>query len=115
MAPPHFLTTVLPTATCDHLSAHPLLTCLPAVLPCFLACLAPGAYEEVAEGDFLAVVTQSERVVCHFFHHEFERCRIMDKHLGALARKHFDTRFIKLSAPVSGVIAFGYRFHLQLT
>ncbi|KAI3424886.1 hypothetical protein D9Q98_008270 [Chlorella vulgaris] len=58
-----------------------------------------GAYEEVAEGDFLAVVTQSERVVCHFFHHEFERCRIMDKHLGALARKHFDTRFIKLSAP----------------
>ena len=38
-----------------------------------------GTYEEVAEGDFLAVVTKTERVVCHFFHREFERCRIMDK------------------------------------
>ncbi|EFN53113.1 hypothetical protein CHLNCDRAFT_26239 [Chlorella variabilis] len=58
-----------------------------------------GSYEEVAEGDFLEAVTKSDRVVCHFFHREFERCRIMDKHLGLLARKFFDTRFIKLSAP----------------
>lgn len=62
---------------------------------------AAGAYEEISEGDFLEAVTKTERVVCHFFHREFERCRIMDKHLGELARKHFGTRFIKLSAPVS--------------
>ena len=42
-------------------------------------CSPPGTYEEVAEGDFLGIVTSTERVVCHFFHREFERCRIMDK------------------------------------
>ena len=51
-------------------------------------------------GDFLEVVTKAERVVCHFFHRDFERCKILDKHLAILARKYFDTRFIKLSAPV---------------
>ena len=39
-------------------------------------------------------------MVCHFFHRDFERCKILDKHLAILARKYFDTRFIKLSAPV---------------
>ncbi|KAL4439424.1 hypothetical protein ABPG77_008753 [Micractinium sp. CCAP 211/92] len=58
-----------------------------------------GAYEEISEGDFLEAVTKTERVVCHFFHQDFERCRVMDKHLAALAPKHFGTRFIKLSAP----------------
>ena len=55
---------------------------------------------QVQEGDFLEVVTSSPRVVCHFFHRDFERCKIIDKHLILLARKYFDTRFIKLSAPV---------------
>lgn len=59
-----------------------------------------GTYEDISEGDFLEVVTKTERVVCHFFHQDFERCRIMDRHLAALAPKHFGTRFIKLSAPV---------------
>jgi hypothetical protein len=39
-------------------------------------------------------------VVCHFFHKDFERCKIVDKHLGLLAKKYLETRFIKLSAPV---------------
>jgi hypothetical protein len=38
--------------------------------------------------------------VCHFYHRDFERCKLLDKHLTILARKYFDTRFIKLSAPV---------------
>lgn len=42
---------------------------------------AAGTYEEVAEGDFLEVVTKTDRVVAHFFHRDFERCRVMDKHL----------------------------------
>ncbi len=49
------------------------------------------------EGDFLEAVTQSE----------FERCRIMDKHLSLLASKYFDTRFIKLSAPVRPAASWG--------
>jgi hypothetical protein len=59
-----------------------------------------GTYDEVQEGDFLEIVTTSERVVCHFFHREFERCRILDMHLSNLATSHLETRFIKLSAPV---------------
>lgn len=58
-----------------------------------------GRYEEVTEGDFLEVVTKTERVVAHFFHRDFERCKIVDAHLPALARRFPDTRFIKVSAP----------------
>ncbi|GFR48473.1 hypothetical protein Agub_g10164 [Astrephomene gubernaculifera] len=60
-----------------------------------------GTYSEITEGEFLEIVTQTDQVVCHFFHREFERCKIMDKHLQALAHKYFNTRFIKLSAPDS--------------
>lgn len=59
-----------------------------------------GQVTEVTEGDFLEEVTKTEAVVCHFFHRDFERCKIMDKHLAELARKHFNTKFIKMSAPV---------------
>ncbi|PPD99785.1 hypothetical protein GOBAR_DD03191 [Gossypium barbadense] len=60
-----------------------------------------GEYREISEGDFLGEVTGSEKVVCHFYHKEFYRCKIMDKHLKALASKHLDTKFIKLDAEVS--------------
>ena len=35
----------------------------------------------------------------HFFHRDFERCRILDKHLALAARKFFRTRFVKIHAP----------------
>ena len=54
-------------------------------------------------GDFLEAVTKTDNVVCHFFHRDFERCKLLDKHLSILARKYFDTRFIQVSAPVSTV------------
>ncbi|XP_031249652.1 thioredoxin domain-containing protein PLP3B-like [Pistacia vera] len=57
-----------------------------------------GEYREIGEGDFLGEVTGSEKVICHFYHKEFYRCKIMDKHLKALAPKHIDTKFIKLDA-----------------
>ncbi|KAJ7953050.1 Thioredoxin domain-containing protein [Quillaja saponaria] len=57
-----------------------------------------GEYREVTEGDFLAEVTGSEKVICHFYHKEFYRCKIMDKHLRSLAPSHVDTKFIKLDA-----------------
>ncbi|PNH02094.1 Phosducin-like protein 3 [Tetrabaena socialis] len=60
-----------------------------------------GTYGEISEGDFLEIVTQTDFVVVHFFHREFERCKIMDKHLQPLAHKYFNTRFIKVSAPDS--------------
>ncbi|KAK4773720.1 hypothetical protein SAY87_028739 [Trapa incisa] len=57
-----------------------------------------GEYREITEGEFLGEVTQSEKAICHFYHQEFYRCKIMDKHLKSLATRHFDTKFIKLDA-----------------
>ncbi|XP_050383327.1 thioredoxin domain-containing protein PLP3A-like [Argentina anserina] len=57
-----------------------------------------GEYREITEGDFLGEVTGSEKVVCHFYHREFYRCKIMDKHLKTLALKHDDTKFVRLDA-----------------
>ncbi|ERM94252.1 thioredoxin domain-containing protein PLP3A isoform X2 [Amborella trichopoda] len=57
-----------------------------------------GECREVTEGDFLGEVTGSEKVICHFYHKEFYRCKIVDKHLKSLAPRHVDTKFIKLDA-----------------
>ncbi|KAK9110624.1 hypothetical protein Sjap_018684 [Stephania japonica] len=57
-----------------------------------------GEYREISEGDFLGEVTGSEKVICHFYHKEFYRCKIMDKHMKSLAPRHVDTKFIKLDA-----------------
>ena len=59
-----------------------------------------GEYREITEGDFLGEVTGSEKVICHFYHREFYRCKIMDKHLKALAPIYLGTKFIKLDAEV---------------
>ncbi|XP_024539705.1 thioredoxin domain-containing protein PLP3B isoform X1 [Selaginella moellendorffii] len=59
-----------------------------------------GEYREVAEEDFLGEVTGSNKVVCHFYHREFFRCKIINKHLKALALKHFETKFIMVDAEV---------------
>jgi hypothetical protein len=81
-----------------------------------------GSYEDVSEAEFLPAVTGSGHCVVHFYHNEFERCRrarvrkpfcapprsrsrarrrrILDKHLGMLAKKYFTTRFFKIHAPV---------------
>lgn len=56
--------------------------------------------QEVKESDFLDTVTQTRQVVCHFYHRDFVRCKIVDKHMEQLARQHFGTRFIKVSAAV---------------
>eukprot|EP00232_Nephroselmis_pyriformis_P022252 CAMPEP_0182865820 /NCGR_PEP_ID=MMETSP0034_2-20130328/7885_1 /TAXON_ID=156128 /ORGANISM="Nephroselmis pyriformis, Strain CCMP717" /LENGTH=238 /DNA_ID=CAMNT_0024998139 /DNA_START=83 /DNA_END=799 /DNA_ORIENTATION=+ len=58
-----------------------------------------GDYQEIEEADFLETVTKTERVVLHFYHSEFERCKIMDKHLKILCKQYFDTRFLKIHAP----------------
>lgn len=58
-----------------------------------------GSLTDINEENFLGEVTQSALVCCHFYHHEFERCRILDKHLAALAPKYFETKFIRIHAP----------------
>mmetsp|Transcript_8104 Transcript_8104/g.20471 ORF Transcript_8104/g.20471 Transcript_8104/m.20471 type:complete len:252 (-) Transcript_8104:200-955(-) len=58
-----------------------------------------GTYNDVNEGEFLPEVTGAFQVCVHFYHQEFERCRIVDKHMAILAKKYFDTKFIKVHAP----------------
>jgi thioredoxin-like negative regulator of GroEL len=58
-----------------------------------------GQLTEIEEKEFLETVTQTSKVVVHFFHRDFERCKIADKHLATLAQKYFKTRFVKISAP----------------
>ena len=58
-----------------------------------------GEVTDIEEGEFLEVMTKTELVACHFFHKDFERCKIMDKHLKLLAPRYFTTRFCRISAP----------------
>ena len=57
-----------------------------------------GQYTELPEEKlFFEECKKSERVVCHFYRDSTFRCKIVDKHLGILAPKHLETKFIKLS------------------
>merc|ERR1712087_189469 len=60
--------------------------------------LGHGSYDEIEEEAFLKTVTASERSVVHFYHKMFEKCKVMDMHLGKCARYFLGTRFVKLNA-----------------
>jgi hypothetical protein len=67
-------------------SGAPGRRCLLAALPGLRRSGPPSADRGAGlQGDFLEVVTKGERVVCHFFHKDFERCKIVDRHLQASA------------------------------
>ncbi|RVE58265.1 hypothetical protein OJAV_G00207460 [Oryzias javanicus] len=58
-----------------------------------------GEYREIpSEKDFFNEVKESKNVVCHFYRSSTFRCKILDKHLAILAKKHVETKFIKLNA-----------------
>jgi len=57
-----------------------------------------GEYREIAEEDFLKEVCGSQWVVVHFYHKEFFRCKIVDKHLRIIAQKHLSCKFLTLDA-----------------
>lgn len=63
--------------------------------------LGHGSYTEIAQDGFLPSVTESKYAVCHFYHQDFESCKVADMHLQKLARKHLPTRFVKLDAEKS--------------
>ena len=43
-------------------------------------------------------IKKNEKVVCHFYHKDFERCKIIDKHLRIIAPNHRETLFVKIDA-----------------
>ncbi|XP_044222568.1 thioredoxin domain-containing protein 9 isoform X1 [Thunnus albacares] len=57
-----------------------------------------GEYREIpSEKDFFGEVKDTKNVVCHFYRNSTFRCKILDKHLAILAKKHVETKFVKLN------------------
>ncbi|ESL10181.1 ATP binding protein-like protein [Trypanosoma rangeli SC58] len=53
-----------------------------------------GKLQELTDPkEFFTAVEHSERVVVHFMRRSTLRCSILDRHLRAIAVKHFETRF----------------------
>ncbi|CAM9435435.1 unnamed protein product [Ectocarpus sp. 6 AP-2014] len=57
-----------------------------------------GQYREIVQDEFLPEVTSSEKVVVHFYHKDFQRCKVMDMRLGELAPRHLETKFLRIDA-----------------
>ncbi|KZV76132.1 thioredoxin-like protein [Peniophora sp. CONT] len=56
-----------------------------------------GKYTEVTdEKEVIRITANEPRCIVHFYHSNFRRCEIMDKHLSALAPKYFGTRFMRV-------------------
>jgi len=57
-----------------------------------------GSYVEIAtEKEVLNISTNTKLCVVHFFHKEFRRCQIIDKHIKIISSKHFETKFVKIN------------------
>ena len=57
-----------------------------------------GQYTEITEEQFLPLVTKTKFVILHFFHKDFERCKIIDMHLRDICRKHTESKFALIDA-----------------
>mmetsp|Transcript_14164 Transcript_14164/g.30540 ORF Transcript_14164/g.30540 Transcript_14164/m.30540 type:complete len:349 (+) Transcript_14164:234-1280(+) len=64
--------------------------------------LGHGSLRTISQDEFLPECTGSSRYVCvHFFHDDFERCKIMDFHLKIIARDHMEAKFLRIDAAKS--------------
>ena len=57
-----------------------------------------GQYTEIVEDEFLPSVTKTKFCVVHFYHQDFERCKIVDHHLKQIAPKHMECKFMTMNA-----------------
>lgn len=61
-----------------------------------------GEYREIDQADFFNVVVRekggSERVCVHFYHKDFETCKVMDRRLSELSRTMLAVKFVKIDA-----------------
>jgi len=62
-------------------------------------------YGEPLEREFFQSCKDSKLMVCHFYRPATERCKILDKHLPILARKHLPCKFVKLNIEKSPYLA----------
>lgn len=72
-----------------------------------------GQYLEVTDAKmFFDNVQSSERVVVHFMRRSTPRCEIIERHLRAIARDHFETRFCYVD--VERVPSLPERFNVMM-
>jgi hypothetical protein len=57
-----------------------------------------GQYREIVQDDFIQEVTSSDKVIVHFYHRDFERCKVIDMHLKKLSMRHIETKFCRIDA-----------------
>ena len=57
-----------------------------------------GELREICEDEFLKEVTGARFVAVHFYHDEFMTCKVMDKHLRALAPRCVSVKFVRINA-----------------
>jgi thiol-disulfide isomerase/thioredoxin len=58
-----------------------------------------GEVRTISQDEFLPECTGSSKyVVVHFFHDDFERCKIMDHHLNIMAPLHLSCKFVRINA-----------------
>ncbi|PWN50348.1 thioredoxin-like protein [Violaceomyces palustris] len=50
-----------------------------------------------SEKDLIHLTAREKTAVIHFYHKDFERCKILNRHLEVLARTHPETLFVKAS------------------
>lgn len=61
-----------------------------------------GEYRDIVDQKrFFEELKGSPRAVVHFYRSSNRRCEIVDKHLHILARKHFETKFVRIDAEKS--------------
>lgn len=61
--------------------------------------LGHGELRTITQDEFLPECTgSSEWVAVHFFHNDFERCKIMDHHLNLIAPLHLTCKFLRIDA-----------------
>lgn len=57
-----------------------------------------GQYRHISQDEFLTEVTASKWCAIHFFHKEFERCKILHHHLDLIAPHHVECKFLQIDA-----------------
>lgn len=58
-----------------------------------------GQYRTIGQDDFLPECSGgSEWVAIHFFHKDFERCKILDHHIKIIAPRHMTCKFLRIDA-----------------
>ena len=57
-----------------------------------------GSYDQIKdEKRLMEITTSTKNCVVHFYKPDFNRCRIMDGHLSALAPVHLSARFLRIN------------------